>query len=31
MLERAGFASVHVWQDDARDFAVCYASIGSEG
>ena len=25
MLERAGFGSVRVWQDDARDFAVYYA------
>jgi len=31
MLERAGFASVHVWQDDARDFAVCYASTRTAG
>ncbi|HEX6138506.1 MAG TPA: L-histidine N(alpha)-methyltransferase [Casimicrobiaceae bacterium] len=26
MLERAGFASVRCWQDDAGDFAVYYAS-----
>jgi dimethylhistidine N-methyltransferase len=26
MLERTGFASVRVWQDDARDFAVYYAT-----
>jgi uncharacterized SAM-dependent methyltransferase len=28
MLQRAGFARVQVWQDDARDFAVYYASAG---
>lgn len=26
MLQRAGFADVRVWQDDAQDFAVYYAS-----
>jgi L-histidine N-alpha-methyltransferase len=26
MLDRAGFARVHCWQDDAGDFAVYYAS-----
>jgi dimethylhistidine N-methyltransferase len=26
MLQRAGFAGVRVWQDDAQDFAVYYAS-----
>jgi dimethylhistidine N-methyltransferase len=28
MLQRAGFPRVRVWQDDARDFAVYYASVG---
>jgi uncharacterized SAM-dependent methyltransferase len=31
MLQRAGFANVRVWQDDARDFAVCYATTHSAG
>jgi uncharacterized SAM-dependent methyltransferase len=28
MLQRAGFAHARVWQDDAGDFAVYYASAG---
>ena len=30
MLQRAGFAGVRVWQDDAQDFAVYFASAAGE-